>query len=127
MKKAWVISIVVVLVIIAVIVTAFLMNKKDISEPAVTPDTSSQPTTKNNGSVEQQQSPSVQDGISSTQAGNIAVQQYGGTVKNVATGESDSKPIWKVDITGSPQGEINVEVAQSDGTVLGMTKVGSGK
>lgn len=125
MKKIFAIIVVVILLVVAFMVFRNLQHGSKTND-ATTTQKSTQQSGKTNGSVEQEQSPSVKDGVSSTQAGNIAVQQYGGTVKTVKSSEYQNKVVWEVDITDSPQGEIKVEVAQADGTVVGMSKVGTG-
>lgn len=125
MKKILAIIVVVILLVVAFMVFRNLQHGSKTND-ATTTQKSTQQSGKTNGSVEQEQSPSVKDGVSSTQAGNIAVQQYGGTVKTVKSSEYQNKVVWEVDITDSPQGEIKVEVAQADGTVVGMSKVGTG-
>lgn len=125
MKKAWIISGVIILLIVAAGIILYMKHDGTHGGQQESQQTTKS-TKQNDGSVEQQQAPTVKDGISSTQAGNIAVQQYGGTVNNVTAITYNKTPTWEVEIDGTAQGKIKVEISQSDGTVLAMKKVGPG-
>lgn len=121
MKKIWIIFGVIVIVLLAAGAVYFMKDHKNTDKTQTTKQ-SSQTKGGDDGSVKKQQAPIVKDGVSSTQAGNIVVQEYGGTIKNIQSTKDGTTPTWDVDIQGTPQGEIVVSVKQSDGTILGMKK-----
>lgn len=56
--------------------------------------------------------------VTADEAGTIATQAYGGTVKNVEADSYQGTPAWEVEIKDSDQGRIEVKVAQDTGEIL---------
>lgn len=56
--------------------------------------------------------------ITADQAGQIAVDNYGGHVLNVESDTADGQPSWEVEIDGSAVGHIEIDVAKSSGDLL---------
>lgn len=54
------------------------------------------------------------------QAGRIATDKYGGTVKEIESDNYRGTPAWEVEITNSSQGRIEVKVDKATGAILHM-------
>lgn len=54
------------------------------------------------------------------EAGKIATNKYGGTVKEVESDHYNGKPAWEVEIRDSDKGRIEVKVEKSTGKILHM-------
>lgn len=56
--------------------------------------------------------------VDQQEAGRIATQAYGGTVKSVESDHHGGKPTWEVEIRDSHCGRIEVEVSKATGTIV---------
>lgn len=60
--------------------------------------------------------------VDKQQAGKIATDKYGGTIKNVEDDDHHGAPAWEVEIRDSKEGRIEVKVDKKTGEILGMEK-----
>lgn len=60
--------------------------------------------------------------VTMDEAGDIATDKYGGTVKEVESDHYNGKAAWEVEIKNSDKGRIEVKVEKSTGKILDMEK-----
>ena len=58
--------------------------------------------------------------VTADEAGKIATDAYGGTVKNVESDTYSGAPVWEVEVKDSDQGRIEVKVAKDTGEILNV-------
>lgn len=62
--------------------------------------------------------PTAPSGVGKDEAGRIATDRYGGTVKNVESDTWQGTPAWEVEVRDSSQGRIEVKVDKRTGEIL---------
>lgn len=58
--------------------------------------------------------------VTRTQAGIIATNAYGGTVKEVESDDYTGKDAWEVEVRDSNRGRIEVKIEKSSGKILSV-------
>lgn len=58
--------------------------------------------------------------ISRAKASMIATEEYGGSAVSVEREDADGQPVWEVELEGSSEGRIEVNVARSGGGIIGV-------
>lgn len=58
--------------------------------------------------------------VSRTQAGTIATNAYGGTVKEVESDDYKGKDVWEGEVRNSDRGRIEAKVDKSSGKILNV-------
>lgn len=61
--------------------------------------------------------------VTSTQAGRIATEEFGGIVKEVGSNDDEGMDSWEIEIRDSREGRIFVKVEKSTGKILHMEQV----
>jgi len=54
------------------------------------------------------------------QAAEVAVAKYGGTVRSVEDDHYRGTPAWEVELRGTAQGDLEVKIDKSNGSVLSV-------
>lgn len=58
--------------------------------------------------------------ITETDAETVATAEYGGTVVGVESDDHNGEATWKVELAGSSQGDIEVEVSKASGEIVAV-------
>ncbi|WP_284743417.1 PepSY domain-containing protein [Amycolatopsis sp. RTGN1] len=62
--------------------------------------------------------PAASHAVDQAEAARVATQKYGGHSLGVEQDTAQGRPSWEVEIDGSDQGRIEVDVAQATGAIL---------
>lgn len=62
--------------------------------------------------------PAPSDEISRAEAERIALDEFGGTIDDIDDDSHNNRPTWEIEIKGSREGDIEVEVDRQTGEIL---------
>lgn len=117
-----VIGVVIIGLLVALIVTQQQDKDTDDSDQNTMSDHRSDDSAKDGDSQKSEDNNTDGDSVSKEEAEKIAIDKFGGTVKETESDDYNGSPAWEVEIRDSNDGRIEVKVDKKTGKILNEEK-----